>query len=632
MTRHVVIGTAGHVDHGKTALVKALTGVDTDRFPEEQKRGITIDIGFAPLDLGGEIRASVVDVPGHEDFIRNMVAGATGIDLALLVVAADEGVMPQTKEHLAILELLGVKVGAVAITKADLADPDWLDLVRSDVEERLRATSIAWEPAVPVSVVNGQGIEQLRGTLAEGASRTRDRARDDLFRMPVDRVFSLAGAGTVITGTTWSGSVRVGEQVSIRPQGVSGRVRSVEVHGARRDEAEPGRRTAIALAGVERAEAGRGSVAVTDPAWRATTTVDVRLALLPEAPRNITQRTRLRLHLGTAEVLARVTPAAGEIVPGESGIVRLRLEEPLVARWGDRGVIRAYSPVATIGGCVVVDPWPALRPHRPAENPARESADPVERIRAFALSSGPDGIPVGDLPVRAGIHAGQATDLVSRALESAELRRVGDRIVAAAVLKAISDEALETLSRYHAKQPLAPGMPLELLRQAIRSVTLGEYVLAELERERKIATGHGVARLSGHAPSLNPEQERRGTELLESLTRSGSEGRTLQELEGPARDGSAREIIEYYVREGTAIRVGEDRYYERNVLDGLARRALAEIQRLEGATPAQLRDHLQLSRKYLIPLLEWLDLKGFTLRAGDARRVTPGGQQYLLGS
>jgi selenocysteine-specific elongation factor len=632
MTRHVVIGTAGHVDHGKTALVKALTGVDTDRFPEEQKRGITIDIGFAPLDLGGEVRASVVDVPGHEDFIRNMVAGATGIDLALLVVAADEGVMPQTVEHLAILELLGVQVGAVAITKADLAEPDWLDLVRSDVEERLRRTSIAWEAPVPVSVINGRGIEQLRGTLAEGAARTANRARDDLFRMPVDRVFSLAGAGTVITGTTWSGSVKVGQQVSILPQGVSGRVRSVEVHGMRRDEAEPGRRTALALAGVERAEAGRGSVAVTDPAWRSTSTIDVRLSLLPDAPRSITQRTRLRLHLGTAEVLARVTPAAGDIAPGESGIVRLRLEEPLVARWGDRGVIRAYSPVATIGGCVVVDPWPVQRPHRPIEDSARESADPPERIRSFAVNSGAEGIPVGDLPVRAGIHAGQVAEMVSRALETPDLRRVSDRIVPAAVLEAVREEALRSLSRYHAAHPLAPGMPLELLRQAIRSVTLGEYVLAELEQAGKIISGFGVARLADHAPVLDAKQEHRGAELLGSLTSAGTEGRTLQELDEVVRDGSAREIIEYYVRQGTAVRVGEDRYYERNVLDGLARRALVEIQRVEGATPAQLRDHLQLSRKYLIPLLEWLDLKGFTLRAGDARRVTPGGMKFLQGS
>ncbi|MBI4419849.1 MAG: selenocysteine-specific translation elongation factor, partial [Gemmatimonadetes bacterium] len=402
MTRHVVIGTAGHVDHGKTALVKALTGTDTDRFPEEKRRGITIDIGFAALELDGGLKASIVDVPGHEDFVRNMVAGATGVDLALLVVAADEGVMPQTIEHLAILDILGVRTGVVALTKADLAEPDWLDLVAADVGERLAKTRIVWETPVPVSAVTGEGLPDLKSALARAAARAADRAADDLFRLPVDRVFSLAGAGTVVTGTVWSGSVRAGDHVTILPESGGGRVRSVEVHGERRELAEPGRRTALALAGLERATAQRGSVAVADPSWRATTAIDVVLALLPGAPRRVTQRSRIRLHLGTAEVMERVTPAYDDIPPGGEGVVRLRLESPVVARWGDRGVIRAYSPVTTIGGCVVTDPWPAPRPRRPRRDPRKWSADPVERLRAFVLDAGPGGVSVTDLPVRVG--------------------------------------------------------------------------------------------------------------------------------------------------------------------------------------------------------------------------------------
>ncbi|MBI4501278.1 MAG: selenocysteine-specific translation elongation factor [Gemmatimonadetes bacterium] len=628
MTRHVVIGTAGHVDHGKSALVKALTGIDTDRFPEEQRRGITIDIGFAHLQLDGEYRASVVDVPGHEDFIRNMVAGATGIDVALLVVAADEGVMPQTTEHLAILDALGIATGAVAITKADLADPDWLELVRADVAERLAATAIRWEPPVAVSAVTGQGLDQLRASLARSAARAGVRLADDLFRMPVDRVFSLPGAGTVITGTTWSGSVKVGDQVSVLPEGASGRVRSIQVHGESRERAEPGRRTALAMVGLERAAAGRGSVAVNDPSWRVTSSIDITLSLLPTAPRPMTQRTRLRLHLGTAEVIARLTPEHEQIAPGETGLARLRLESPVIARWGDRGVLRSYSPMTTIGGCLVVDPWPPSRPRRPVADGRRQGSDSVERVRGFVCAA-PDGLAIGDLAVRAGIHAGQRPATVQAALERSEIVQVGDRLVPAAALERLRREALEALATYHRTQPLEPGMALELLRQSLRPAVVGEHVVAELQRSGDIVSEGGRTRLAGHVASLSTQEEKAGAILLQALASAGAEGRTLAELTAGSVGGSVERIAEYYVRQGTAIRVGQERYYQREALERLAKEALAEIGRLEGATPAQLRDKLHISRKYLIPLLEWLDLKGFTVRSADVRHLTAAGRQYV---
>ena len=623
-----MIGTAGHVDHGKTALVKALTGTDTDRLPEEKRRGITIDLGFARLALDDGIRASVVDVPGHEDFIRNMVAGATGVDVVLLVVAADEGVMPQTLEHLAILEILGVGAGAVALTKADLVEPDWLELVRSDVGERLRKTTIGWEPPVAVSAMTGQGLGEIRSALTRSAARASDRAADDLFRMPVDRVFSLAGAGTVVTGTTWSGSVKVGDQVSLLPEGAAARVRSVEVHGEHRELAEPGRRTALALAGLDRASVGRGSVVVSDASWRATSSIDVTLSLLPAAPRRVTQRARIRLHLGTDEVIARVTPATGDILPGASGLVRLRLEAPVVARWGDRGVIRAYSPVATIGGCVVIDPWPAARPRRPTVDSTRASAQPVERVRGYTLAAGLEGIEIGDLLVRVGIHAGLTT-VVEAALEGRDLLRIGDRLVSAGAVREVREATLRALLEHHRSHPLEPGMPLQLLRRRSGSEKVAEHVYAELAREGKIALDGGTARLAGHAPALDRSQETAGGKLLAALVAAGSEGRTLDELDGLGLNESAGALAEYYVRQGTAVRVGQDRYYDREALERLARAALAEIVRLETATPAQVREKLGLSRKYLIPLLEWLDLKGFTLRGGEGRQVTKLGRQYL---
>ena len=628
MTRHVVIGTAGHVDHGKTALVKALTGVETDRFPEEQRRGITIDIGFAPLALG-DMHASVVDVPGHEDFIRNMVAGATGIDVALLVVAADEGVMPQTHEHLAILEALGIRHGVAAITKADLAEPDWLALVAADVAERLRHTSLIWSPPVAVSARSGVGLDALRKALANAATQVADRPADDLFRMPVDRVFSLRGAGTVVTGTTWSGSVKVGDQVTVLPEGIVARVRTVQVHGEDRPAAEPGRRTAVALAGVERLEVARGSVLVADPSWRATSAIDVRLTLLPGAPRPVGQRSRIRLHLGTAEVIARVTPAGEGIPPGESGVVRLRLESPVVARAGDRGVIRSYSPVTTIGACEVLDPWPAARPRRPvAADPGACPARSEGREPGVRVLVGASGLPVGDLPVRAGVRPRDLGALVGRLTASGDFTLAGDLIFPAAEVRRLSALALETLAADHRANPLAPGMPLELLRRALKPVTLAEYVLARLEGEVKIVVNGSVARLRSHAPTLDDSQAEAGRQLLEFLAAGGAEGRSAEEIQKLAKGTPA--LLDHYLRQGTAIRVGQERYYERAALQHLSRTALARIRQGGSAgSPSGLREVLKLSRKYLIPLLEWLDSKGFTVRIGDGRRVTPAGEKYL---
>src|SRR5205807_3150615 len=309
--RRFVIGTAGHIDHGKTALVKALTGVDTDRWEEEKRRGITIDLGFAPLPLGDHVQASVVDVPGHEGFVRNMLAGATGIDVALLVIAADEGFMPHTEEHLAIVELLGVRRGIPVITKRDLVDGEWLELVRSEVSTRLGASRVRWDDALATSVVTGEGLPELREALRRVARDLVERPADDLFRLPIDRVFAVAGAGTVVTGSTWSGSVAVGDAVRLLPLGREARVRSIEVHGQTAERAVPGRRTALALVGVDKHELARGHVAVTGAGWQATTLIDVAAELLPTARRPLASRTRVRVHLGTAEVLARVvqTPA-----------------------------------------------------------------------------------------------------------------------------------------------------------------------------------------------------------------------------------------------------------------------------------------------------------------------------------
>lgn len=622
MSRHVVIGTAGHVDHGKTALVKVLTGTDTDRWAEEKRRGITIDLGFAVLDLGEGLGASIVDVPGHEDFVRNMVAGATGIDVALLVVAADEGVMPQTEEHLAILEFLGVRTGVVAVSKVDLAEPDWLELVEGDVTERLAASPIEWEPAVRFSAVSGTGAEELRGALATAAARAVERSTDDLFRMPVDRVFSVAGAGTVVTGTTWSGSVAVGDDVRVLPGDGGSGVRSVEVHGEARERAEPGRRTALALRGVEKADLARGAVVVADPTWRETWAVDAIVTLLDSAPRPLTQRSRIRLHIGTAEILARVTPAAGEIAPGQSGAVRFRLEKPLVARWGDRGVVRSYSPVHTVGGCVVVDPWPPRRPRRPVGLDARIAVDPVSRVRALVALEGKRGVGVDDLSVRLGIHPA-AVDHVVEQVTALGVLTIEGRLLPQDVVEASRRLLEEALRTYHEEHPLEPGMPRELMRAALDLPQLADYLEEGLAHEGWIVLEGGTARLASYRPSLSDEQQRWSARICTALADAGYEGRSSQELSEHAPQAEAVALVEYLVRQGTAARVGKGRYYDRGALGRLRDEIVQEVGRLGRASPAQLRVRTGLTRKFLIPVLEWLDGAGFTVRDGDARRLGP---------
>lgn len=624
MEQHVVIGTAGHVDHGKTALVKSLTGVDTDRWEEEQRRGITIDLGFAPLDLGDGLHASVVDVPGHEDFVRNMVAGATGIDVALLVVAADEGVMPQTVEHTAILDFLGVGAGVVALTKADLAEADWLALVRSDVEERLAASAIGWEPPVAVSAFAGLGLDELRAALRRAARRARVRAADDLFRLPVDRVFSLPGAGTVVTGTTWSGTVRVGEEVLVHPGPVRARVRSVEVHGRREQQALPGRRTALALVGLDREQARRGSVVVGDVGWRPTVALDAMVSLLPTA-RPLSHRSLVRLHLGTSEVTARIVPETERLDPGRPAqAARLRLAEPVVARWGDRGVLRAASPVTTIGGCVVVDPWPALRPGRPRDLTARAQADPVERVRAFVLAGGGDaGVPVGDLVVRAGLAPGDVASVTGR-LEIAGLTQIGGRLVPQAAEDAARERVLDQVKAYHRDHPLHPGMPLEAFRRLAGGLALADRLIEQPGSGGNLVQEGGWIRLASHRAAVPAELAEADRLIRGELDTAGFEGRTAAELAARTPGAPAGEIAEFLVREGTAIRVGKDRYYARVRLEEAVGKVLAEVRGLGRATPSELRATLGLTRKYLIPILEWMDAQGLTVRDGDARRAASG--------
>jgi len=625
--RRFVIGTAGHIDHGKTALVKALTGVDTDRWEEEKRRGITIDLGFAPLALGDAIQASLVDVPGHEGFVRNMLAGATGIDVALLVIAADEGIMPQTEEHLAIVELLGVSRGIPVLTKRDLVDAEWLDLVRSEVSTRLERSRVRWEAPVATSVLSGQGLDDLRDALRRVARDLVERPADDLFRLPIDRVFAVAGAGTVVTGSTWSGSVAVGEAVQLLPLGREARVRSIEVHGETAERAVPGRRTALALVGVDKSELARGHVAVTGPGWRATTLIDVAVELLPAARKPIASRTRVRVHVGTAEVLARAVQTAA-IAPGQRGVARLVLETPVVARSGDRFVLRSFSPVTTIGGGVVLDPFAPPHTRLRRRRVAAEQS-PAARLGVLAVEAGLTGLAADSLAVRLGVSPARVTAVIAEARDT--VLTSAETVVDRQAVLAEATRLAEVVRRYHEEHPLDPGMSLQALRAAVGTPAppsaVTDAVLELAVKSGQLEVAGSVAR----QPRWRPALDARATDASEKLARRLADARwqvpTVAELEREFPGFPVRALLSHFARTGTVEPIDAERYAAKGALAEFRAALEAALAELGSATPAELRDRFGLTRKYLIPLLEWADRRGVTRRAGDARvlaRLTAG--------
>ena len=610
----VIIGTAGHIDHGKSSLVTALTGKPMDRLAEERRREITIELNFAPFDLGHGRMAGVVDVPGHEDFVRTMVAGASGIDLVLLVVAADEGIMPQTEEHLAILEQLGVAAGIPVITKADLVDPEWLELVSLEVGERMARSIVQFDSPLAVSARTGVGIEDLRQRLRSRAAAQPAKPPADAFRMPIDRVFSLAGVGTVVTGTVWSGRVGVGDTVIALPSGLKGRVRSLESYGRAVERSEARARTAVGVVGIERDAIHRGDVLVTQELpWSASSALDVEIALQPESATALKPRSRVRLHLGTTEVMARVIPRT-PIGPGGAAIARLRLEKPVVARADDRFVLRSYSPVTTIGGGRVLDPVPPRR--RGVWPDDLASRDPAARFRA-ALARRWDGITAAVLPVLLGVPRQAAGD-VARGESTARL--LGELWVDRAVVERIGGRALSLLRDYHRGHISDSGMPLETLRHALRAPeVIVEAALDDFARMGRLRRVDGVVVLAGFVPRVSggdAEIDR----MVAILSTAHLTPPSVAELERSTGRQDVHAVLRLAAANGRVEAVERDRYYAREALEAFIA-TLHDLGREGDIVPATVRDRLGITRKYLIPLLEWADRKGITLRVGESRKL-----------
>ena len=627
----VILGTAGHIDHGKTALVQALTGVDTDRLPEEKRRGITIDLGFAELADLGDVQMGVVDVPGHEDFVRTMVAGASGMDVVLLVVAADEGVMPQTREHLDIIRLLHVPEMVVALTKLDAVDADWADLVADDVEQLLADTAFAGAPVVRTSARSGDGLGPLKEELVAAAQRTRRRATSDLARLPVDRVFTVAGRGTVVTGTLWSGALSTGAPVRLLPDGKTARIRSLQVHGRDVTSAQAGERTAVALAGVERQDVDRGCVLVDAPGWAPTWMLTTLVQVLPGA-KPLEHGQRVRVHLGTAELLARCATLQGDAVaPGEEGWVQLRLESPTVARAGDRLVLRSYSPLSTLGGGRVAEPLP---PKRRRLDPGQAGLlasvlddAPEGAVLAVVEMAGWAGVATDALAIQAGISPQSVGDALARLQAQGGLVGRGYAF-APSVLAQASALVLEALDRGHAEEPLRPSVPLERLRAsqpAWAARELSDLVLAHLAQEAVLEMADGGARRPGFEPSATPDQQKALSALEELYAGAGLSAPFLDDLpDALATRGDLTQLLRHLERRGVLRSVDQGLLVSAPALDQAAHAVATELGGRTELGPADFRGVLDVSRRHLMALLAYLDGLGVTVRRGPARDV-PGG-------
>ncbi len=631
--RHLIIGTAGHIDHGKTTLVKALTGIDTDRLKEEKERGISIELGFAFLRLPDGVQAGIVDVPGHERFVKTMLAGVGGIDLVILVIAADEGVMPQTREHLHICALLQVKRGLVALTKSDLVEVEWLEMVRADIVETLKGTFLDGCPVVPCSATTGQGLPELLQAIQDQAAAAEPKRTEGTVRLPVDRVFTIKGFGTVITGTLWSGTLAVGDEVAILPADLRSRVRRLQVHGQTVERAVAGQRTAVNLPGLEVSQIQRGDVLCLPGTLRASEAFDATLSLLPDAPRPLVNRARIRFHLGTSERLARVVLLdREELQPGERAYVHLRLETPSAALPADRYVIRSYSPAVTIGGGSILDPNPP-RERRPRAKMIEhlrilEQGSPTDRLERLLLAAGFTPATGDELRRRSDLDPTAVADSLRALTEKGAAVLVGPKgeagVLHAERLAQLEKEVLARLAEFHAKQPLKDGLAKEELRSKLPAqltpATFG-WMLARLTEAGVIAVERDKVRLAAHRPTLSAAEEEFKAKI-ETAYRAAA-------FQPPAPEGvlgslqAERKLLQAVFRrmvdDGILVKVKEDIFLHREHYQQLRERVLAHFQAQSSINVGTMKDLFGVSRKYAIPFLEHLDDVRITRRQGDER-------------
>lgn len=636
----IIVGTAGHIDHGKTALVRALTGIDADRLPEEKRRGITIDIGFAELTLG-DLKIGFIDVPGHERFVKNMLAGASGIDLVLLVIAADEGVMPQTREHFEICRLLGIKRGIIVLTKRDLVDSEMAELARADAAELVAGSFLESAPVIAVSSITLEGIEELKQEICLQCAELSTRSPEIAAFLPIDRSFSIKGFGAVVTGTLASGHLAEADDLELLPVGRKLRIRGLQSHGKSVERVHSGQRVAVNLTGIDHSEIERGMILSKPNVFERTQIIDAQVEVLPGASQPLRSRQRIRLHLGTVEIFARVfvMNEGGKLEPGETGFIQFRLESPTVCTLGQHFILRSYSPQNTIAGGVVLVPLAEKHRRRDWKQAAKFAAaikgaegDLTAIVSIFAVAAGKAGITAEYIQAQTGYELGVINHAIQSAIGNGEIFRVGERYIAGAEFLELKRRVAAMLTAFHNREPLSAGMPREMLRESISRFLPNEVfsaVIAELEREGSIASARDVVRVSSHRAQMSLAEAAVSQRLSAIFSAARLEPPKLDEALTRALADSnltiadARKIFLLLVKSGEVVKVTDEFYFSAEVIAELVsklRDFAAGTQDRTIDVPG-FKEIAGVSRKYAIPLLEYLDRERVTVRAGDKRLI-----------
>jgi selenocysteine-specific elongation factor len=629
----VIVGTAGHIDHGKSALVRALTGTDPDRLEEEKRRGITIDIGFANLDLvaaGEPIRMGFVDVPGHERFVRNMLAGIGGIDLVLLVIAADESVKPQTREHFDICRMLSVQRGITVLTKADLVDAETLAVVTLEVAEYLKGSFLdtATSPIIPVSSKTGAGLDRLKTELARLAAEVPAKDSSAAFRLPIDRVFTMKGFGTVVTGTLISGTVHKEQEVEVHPGDKRLRVRAVQVHGKSANEAIAGQRTALNLPGIETTELARGMMLTPPGMFTSVIRLGVQLDLLPSS-KPLRQYARVHLHAFTAETIAQVTLlSAKQLLPGESGFARLKLDKPVLLFPGDSFIIRQYSPVITMGGGRVLDAGePRIRIARDDRLPflqAISTATPSEALLARVARRGIFGITIADAVAETGWLPARVQELAAELKTASLLAIFGSVIITTHWLERVRRDLLAMVAAFHDANPLQQGINKGQIRDNMPlQPELFDGVIASLLREKKLDAAGELLRLPGRGVVLRDEESESKAQIEQAFAKAGLTVPLLKDVLAslPVDKPRAQKIVTLLLRDRVLVKLADDLVFHRDALEALRKQVIANKAKTPKLSVPQFKDLFAITRKYAIPLLEYLDRERVTRRVGDERII-----------
>lgn len=632
----IVIGTAGHIDHGKTALVKALTGIDADRLPEEKQRGITIDLGFAELDLG-DVHASFIDVPGHERFVKNMLAGASGIDLVLLVIAADEGVMPQTREHFDICRLLGIRNGVVVLTKTDLVDNETLELVGMEADELVKGSFLEGASVVPVSARSGTGIDDLKAAIRSSADRIAERGTDAAAFLPIDRSFPVKGFGTVVTGTLASGELKTGGEFELLPSGRSVRIRGLQSHGAAIDAAHSGRRVAVNLGGIDHGDIVRGEVLAEPGILRGTQIFNAQVDLLEGSKRPLRSRQRVRLHIGTAEVLARlrVLNEVDEIEPGSRDFVQFRLESPVAGRFGDRFIIRSYSPQMTIGGGRVIDPTAEkirkkdiCRVRVELTKLSGSAVEKHEMVRIIIDAAGRSGINVTELNAKTGWRKAVLNDALDESVRRGLIVRANNVCISAAAFEHLKSRIIGSITEHHKREPLSKGISREALRVQKISDPVFEAAIGILISEKKIDVFGDAVSLSERKTVLTEEERAVSARIVNALMAAGVQVPRADELIAESTRGTkvtaqhAGKILKLLFDSGEAVKVSDEFIFSGKTIGGMIAKLRGYAEKGDRTIDVStFKDLAGVSRKYAIPLLEYFDREKVTVRSGDKRII-----------